>query len=66
MEWAATYPLLFPVALVADEDLAHALAGVLLDVLVPVADVYRLAWHATYFGSSSRPCLLYTSDAADE
>ena len=33
--------LLGPVRLVADEDLVHALGGVLLDVRVPCADVWE-------------------------
>lgn len=34
-------PLLLPVALVADQDLVHALGGVLLDVGEPGSDVWR-------------------------
>ena len=35
------YPLLLPVALVADQNLVDAFGGVLLDVGEPGADVYR-------------------------
>ena len=51
----ATHALLLPVALVADQNLADALAGVLLNVRVPRPDVWRVAQHAAVSRCPGRP-----------